>query len=87
MRRAPKTVRNYWPYATTVYEYVHRAMPCNAPSSLAAVETYSLVAYLLSENGVIPASATKDSRTLPAVQTPARSHLVTGDRSGGAALR
>jgi mono/diheme cytochrome c family protein len=85
--KAPKTIGNYWPYATTVYDYVHRTMPFNAPGSLSPDETYSLVAYLLSENGVIPASETMDARTLPAVQMPARGHFVMDNRRGGPGFR
>ena len=85
--RAPKTIGNYWPYATTVYDYVHRAMPFNAPGSLTPSETYSLVAYLLSANGAIPATAVMNARTLPAVQMPARRHFVPDNRTGGAVFR
>ena len=49
----PFTVGNYWPYATTIFDYVRRAMPASAPGSLTANETYSLVAWLLASNGVI----------------------------------
>ena len=52
-----RTIGNYWPYATTLYDYIHRAMPLNVPGSLTPSETYSLVAYLLRENG-IPTAAT-----------------------------
>lgn len=84
---APKTIGNYWPYATTVYDYVHRAMPHNAPGSLTPTETYSLVAHLLSANGVIPATTTMNAKTLPAVQMPARHHFVPDNRTGGAVFR
>lgn len=85
--KAPKTIGNYWPYSTTVYDYVHRAMPFNAPGSLTPNETYSLVAYLLSENGVIPATAVMNAKTLPTVKMPARSHFVPDNRTGGAVFR
>lgn len=85
--KAPKTIGNYWPYATTVYDYVHRAMPYNAPGSLTPTETYSLVAFLLSENGIIPAAAVMNAGTLPAVQMPARKNFVPDNRTGGAAVR
>src|SRR5205085_9882707 len=52
-----RTIGNYWPYATTIYDYVHRAMPLSAPGSLAPNEVYSLVAFLLAENEVIPRNA------------------------------
>jgi cytochrome c len=82
-----KTIGNYWPYATTVYDYVHRAMPFNAPGSLTPDETYSLVAYLLAENEVIPRTAIMNAQTLPKVQMPARSHFVLDDRRGGQPFR
>jgi len=82
-----KTIGNYWPYATTVYDYVHRAMPFNAPGSLTPHETYSLVAYLLAENEVIPRTAIMSAQTLPAVQMPARRHFVLDDRRGGQPFR
>ena len=85
--KAPKTIGNYWPYATTVYDYVHRAMPFNAPGSLTPDETYSIVAYLLSENGVIAPSAVMNAKTLPAVQMPARPHFVPDNRTGGKTFR
>src|SRR3977135_2242232 len=49
----PFTVGNYWPYATTIFDYVRRAMPASAPGSLTANETYALAAWLLASNGVI----------------------------------
>lgn len=83
----PKTIGNYWPYATTVYDYVHRAMPFNAPGSLKPNEVYALVAFLLAENAVIPKNAVMNATTLPAVQMPARTHFVPDDRRGGQPFR
>ena len=82
-----KTIGNYWPYSTTVYDYVHRAMPFNAPGSLTPNETYALVAWLLAENEVIPRDAIMNAQTLPKVQMPARSHFVLDDRRGGQPFR
>lgn len=82
-----KTIGNYWPYPTTVYDYVHRAMPFNAPGSLTADETYSLVAYLLAGNGVIPRTLMINARTLAWVQMPARKHFVLDNRAGGQPFR
>ena len=64
----PRTIGNYWPYATTVYDYVNRAMPFTSPNSLEDGEVYSLVAFLLSRNGLIPGDAVMNSQTLPAVE-------------------
>ncbi len=85
--KAPKTVGNYWPYATTLYDYIHRTMPYNAPGSLTPDETYGVVAWLLVENGHIPASQTIDARSLPAVKLPAQRHLVPDNRTGGRGFR
>ena len=85
--KAPKTIGNYWPYATTLYDYMHRTMPLNAPGSLAPDELYSLAAYLLSENGLIPAGAVMNAQSLPAVKMPAQAHFVKDNRIGGATFR
>lgn len=85
--KIPKTIGNYWPYATTIYDYVHRAMPFNAPGSLKADEVYALVAYLLAENQVTQRNAVMNAQTLPKVQMPARAHFVLDDRKGGQPFR
>lgn len=82
-----KTIGNYWPYATTVYDYIHRAMPLTAPGSLRPDELYSLTAFLLAENDVIGRDAVMDAQTLPRVRMPARGHFVVDDRRGGAGFR
>lgn len=85
--KAPKTIGNYWPYATTLYDYLRRAMPWNAPGSLTPDETYGLVAFLLTENGIKLTAPTLDARTLPAIKMPARSHFVPDNRTGGETFR
>lgn len=85
--KAPKTIGNYWPYATTLYDYIHRTMPLTSPGSLTPDEIYGLVAYLLSENGIIPATATMDAKSLAAVKMPAQPHFVKDNRTGGATFR
>lgn len=77
-----KTVGNYWPYATTVYDYVHRAMPISAPGTLTPDETYAVVAWLLAENEIIPRDAEMNATTLPRVKMPAAGRFVADDRSG-----
>lgn len=72
----PYTVGNYWPYATTLYDYIHRAMPSNAPGSLASDQVYGLVAWLLARNGIIRDDMVIDAGTLPAVEMPARDIFV-----------
>ena len=78
-----KTVGNYWPYATTVFDYVRRTMPLNAPGTLTNSEVYAVVAFLLAANGVIEQTAVMDSLTLAAVKMPAREKFVIDDRKGG----
>ena len=67
-----KTIGSYWPYATTLFDYVRRAMPYPAPHSLSDPEVYALVAYLLNLNGVIRQDAVMNATTLPQVQMPNR---------------
>ena len=82
-----RTIGNYWPYATTLYDYIHRAMPLNAPGSLEPDEVYSAVAWLLWRNEIIPDTLVVDARTLPRVVMPARDRFVPDNRRGGAEIR
>jgi cytochrome c len=82
-----KTIGNYWPYATTLYDYINRSMPFNAPGSLRPDDLYSIVAFLLVENRVIDTSMVIDARSLPRVHMPARDRFVLDDRKGGATFR
>lgn len=70
-----RTIGSYWPYATTVFDYVRRAMPYVTPHSLTADETYAVTAYLLALNGVIDQSAVMDASTLPKVVMPNRANF------------
>jgi len=65
-----KTVNSYWPYATTVFDYIRRAMPITAPLSLTNDEVYAVTAYILSLDNVVPMNATLDAQSLPRVQMP-----------------
>lgn len=67
-----RTVGSYWPYAPTLFDYIRRAMPQNAPQSLSNDEVYAVSAYILSLNGIVPADATLDARSLAAVRMPNR---------------
>ncbi|WP_442589179.1 c-type cytochrome [Pedobacter sp. AW31-3R] len=82
-----KTIGTYWPYATTIFDYVRRAMPYNAPGSLTDQEVYHLTAYLLYANRIIAAGATLDQASLPKVVMPAKSKYVDDDRKGGKEIR
>jgi cytochrome c len=75
-----KTIGSYWPYATTLYDYIHRAMPFDAPQSLTPDEVYSVTAWLLHQNGIIAENAVIDSSTLPAIQMPNRHGFVPDPR-------
>jgi S-disulfanyl-L-cysteine oxidoreductase SoxD len=81
--KVPKTIGNYWPYATTLYDYINRAMPFATPGSLSADEVYSVVAFLLAENGIVDRGAVMNATTLPKVQMPTRKRFVADDRAGG----
>ena len=78
--RTPKTIGNYWPYATTAFDYIRRAMPPDAPGTLKDDEVYALVAYLLVLNELVPADAVIDAASLPKVKMPAREHFVPDTR-------
>ena len=75
-----KTVGSFWPYATTVFDYVRRAMPYNESKSLTNDELYGVVAYLLNLNGIIAENDTIDAKTLPQVKMPNRDGFVTFSR-------
>jgi mono/diheme cytochrome c family protein len=84
---AKRTIGNYWPYATTLYDYINRAMPFDAPGSLSSNEVYSVVAYLLYRNQIVPGNAVISDRTLPLVRMPARDRFVVDNRTGGRMVR
>ena len=71
-----KTIKNFWPYATTVFDFIRRAMPFNAPRSLTDDEVYALTAYLLAENKLIDATETMNAETLPKVKMPNRDNFI-----------
>ena len=78
-----KTVGNYWPYSTTLFDYIRRAMPYTAPGSLTNDEVYALTAHLLAANEIIPEDAALDAAALVAVKMPAHDRFVPDDRRGG----
>lgn len=86
-RRREKTIGNYWPYATTVFDYIRRAMPFNEPGSLSNDEVYHLTAYLLAANQIIEEKAVINSKTLPKVVMPAQKLFVPDDRKGGPEIK
>jgi S-disulfanyl-L-cysteine oxidoreductase SoxD len=85
--KLPRAVGNYWPYATTLYDYTYRAMPFLQPGTLTADETYALTAYILALNKVVPDDAVIDRTTLPKVKMPARDRFVIDNRKGGKVVK
>ena len=80
LERVPqKSVTSYWPYATTLYDYIARAMPPRAPGSLHPSDVYALTAYILAQDGIVAADETLDAKTLPRVQMPNRRGFFTSD--------
>jgi mono/diheme cytochrome c family protein len=73
-----RTVGSYWPYATTLFDYIRRAMPQNAAQSLSNDDVYAVSAYVLNLNGLLPADATLDAATLRGIKMPNRG-MFTGD--------
>jgi S-disulfanyl-L-cysteine oxidoreductase SoxD len=71
-----RTIGSYWPYATTVFDYVRRAMPYAQPQSLSADETYAVTAYLLNLNGIIGDQDEMNARTLPKVKMPNQASFI-----------
>jgi S-disulfanyl-L-cysteine oxidoreductase SoxD len=71
-----KTIKNFWPYATTIFDFIRRAMPFTAPRSLSDDEVYALTAYILSENKLIDAGEAMNADTLPKVKMPNRDNFI-----------
>jgi hypothetical protein len=71
-----KTIANYWPYATTLFDFIRRAMPFTQPRSLSDQEVYALTAYLLAENKLIGENDEINATTLPKVRMPNRDNFV-----------
>ncbi len=75
-----KTVGSYWPYATTVWDYVNRAMPFDKPGLLKPAEVYAVVAYILNLNEIIRSDQVMDAKSLPKVKMPNRDGFVADPR-------
>jgi S-disulfanyl-L-cysteine oxidoreductase SoxD len=78
--KAVLTVGSYWPYATTLFDYVRRAMPTTNPQSLSNSEVYAVTAYVLHLNGIVGESSVMDAATLPQVTMPNRDGFVDWSR-------
>jgi cytochrome c len=75
-----RTVGSFWPYAPTLFDYIRRAMPQNAPQSLSDEDVYAVSAYVLNLNGILPADATLDAKSLAAIKMPNRDKFVGDTR-------
>ncbi|MEA2989557.1 MAG: S-disulfanyl-L-cysteine oxidoreductase SoxD, partial [Alphaproteobacteria bacterium] len=76
-----KTVGSYWPYATTLFDYVRRAMPFQDSKSLTDDEVYAVSAYILNLNGIIAANDVMDAQSLPKVRMPNRDGFIPFPRN------
>jgi S-disulfanyl-L-cysteine oxidoreductase SoxD len=74
------TVESYWPYATTLFDYIRRAMPYSAPGSLTADEIYAVSAYILAEGNITNKALVLNAQTLPRVQMPNRDGFIPDPR-------
>jgi mono/diheme cytochrome c family protein len=77
---AVATVESYWPYATTLFDYIRRAMPFTVPGSLSADEIYAVCAYILAEAKIIDKATVLDAQTLPRVEMPNRDGFIPDPR-------
>ena len=75
-----KTVESYWPYATTLFDYVRRAMPLNKPGSLSADEIYAVSAYILSQGNIIQSNFVLDAKSMPKIAMPNRDGFISDPR-------
>jgi S-disulfanyl-L-cysteine oxidoreductase SoxD len=73
---AQKTIKNFWPYSTTVFDFIRRAMPFQMPHSLTDDEVYALTAYILAGNKLIGPDDAMDAQTLPKVKMPYRDNFI-----------
>jgi S-disulfanyl-L-cysteine oxidoreductase SoxD len=78
--KAVATVESYWPYATTLFDYIRRAMPFTAPGALSAAEIYAVCAYILAEAKIIDKATVLDAQTLPRVEMPNRNGFIPDPR-------
>ena len=75
-----KTVGSFWPYAPTLFDYIRRAMPMNAPQSLSDDDVYAVSGYVLHLNGLVPEAAVLDARSMAAIRMPNRDGFVSDPR-------
>jgi len=78
--RPEKTIGSFWPYASTVYDYVHRAMPFGSNLTLSPDQTYAIVAYLLNLNDLVPEDYVLSKESFPKVELPNQANFYDDDR-------
>ena len=78
-KKPVKTVGSFWPYATTLFDYVRRAMPLNAPQSLTPDQVYAVSAYVLFLNGIVPQDAALDADSLAKIKMPNRDGFISAE--------
>src|ERR1700677_145490 len=83
-KKAEKTVRTFWPYATTLFDFVRRAMPLNAPQSLTPDEVYAVSAYVLFLYGIVAQDTTLEADSLAKIKMPNRDGFVSAYPTLGA---
>ncbi|WP_420449323.1 c-type cytochrome [Candidatus Palauibacter sp.] len=86
-RSLRSTVGNYWPYATTLFDYTRRAMPFDLPGTMTDEEVYAVVGAMLYFNDLLPADAVVDAATVVDTHMPARNRFVPDNRTGGPIIR
>jgi mono/diheme cytochrome c family protein len=77
--QTPMTIGNYWPHASSVFDFVRRAMPYDTPGILSDDEVYAITAWLLNQNGIIDDDTVLDAELLGSIEMPAAEHWVEGD--------
>lgn len=75
-----RTVGSYWPYSTTLFDYIRRAMPFKDPGMLTANQTYAVAAYILQLNGIVGANEAMNAKSLPQVKMPNREGFIADPR-------
>jgi S-disulfanyl-L-cysteine oxidoreductase SoxD len=75
-KEAQKLIGNYWPYATTVFDFIRRAMPWQQPKTLSDNEVYALTAYILALNKIVGGEDLINAETLPKVKMPNRDGFI-----------
>jgi cytochrome c len=83
-KKPEKTVGSFLPYATTLFDFVRRAMPLNAPQSLTPDEVYAVSAYVLFLNGIVPRDTSLNADNLADVKMPNRDGFVSAYPTPGA---